>query len=683
MFCSKCGSKLDSTAKFCDSCGTPVQNVSQTPINNVTYNSNNTGGNISSIIKGCIIASLVLVIIILAGIIVVNGFNNAGNNSILEGGSHSRTIMIYMVGSNLETDGKIATVDLESIKPSEVDLTNVNVLLYTGGTEKWHNFVSSDENAIYKLTSNGFEKIQTYNKENMGDSETLETFLDYSYENFKTDRYDLIFYNHGGAIDGAIYDDFSNDNLSVLEFKKALADSNFNKNNKLEVVLFRTCLNGTLEVANAFKDYAYYLVASEEVTNGGNTSSVLNFINDIESTDTPIDYGKKFINAYDEQMQVLDPYGIGTDPMYAIIDLTKVDKVNEELDRFINGIDLTNNYSDIVRVRSSLFQYAFNYYGYTDYDMVDLYTMVDKIDDYSTTSSTNLLTAINDAVVYNWTSIEESHGLSIFFPYKASASVQNYMISKYNDFDFSSSYTKFIKQFYNLSTSKKSSSFTKTNIMQSDTSVTKGEFKLELTGDQVKDYAESVYIVFEKQDDYFMPIYSSDNTKLEGNTLKTSITNNLLKIVDHSEGGSAYIQLFERSKGGTKNYSTTAILQDFTDISNWKMDSVTLRIDYKDNKPYIASAIAKDEKAPSGRSVSLDDYTTMDITNFRYKVLDENGKYTGDWEGDPTKYLFELSLDSDYELVNASLDDGDYYCVFIVYDIYGNHFYSNLKSIKE
>lgn len=682
MFCSKCGSKLDDNAKFCSNCGNSLEIINQPIVNNVQL-SPNLNNKKDKIIKIGVISTLLLLIVILISVLIINLNIKPGNNSILESGDNSRTIMIYMVGSNLETDGGIASVDIASIKPELVDLENVNVLLYTGGTEKWHNFVSNKENAIYQLTKDGFEKVKTYSKENMGDVETLETFLDYGYENYKTDRYDLIFYNHGGAIDGAIYDDFSNDNLSVLEFSEALSNSEFNKNNKLEVVLFRTCLNGTLEVANAFKDYAYYLVASEEITNGGNTSSVLNFINDIESTDNPIDYGKKFINAYDEQMQVLDPYGLGTDPMYSIVDLSKIEKINTELDKFISGVNLTSHYADIVKVRSELFQYAYNYYGHTDYDMVDLYTMVDSIKGYSTVSSDELLKAINDAVVYNWTSIEESHGISVFFPYKASAATQNYMISLYNDFDFSKSYTKFIKQFNSLSTSKKSSSFTINNIIENDTTVAKGEFKLELTDDQAKDYAESIYIVFEKQDEYFMPIYSSDNTKLDGKTLKTNITNNLLKIVDHTDESSAYLQLVERSKGGITNYSTTAILQDFTDISNWKMDSVQLRIDYKDNKPYIAGAVVKDEKVPSGRTVKLEDYTTMDISNFRYKVLDENGKYTGDWEGDPTKYLFELSLDSDYELKNVSLGDGDYYCVFIVYDIYGNYFYSNLMSINE
>ena len=38
----------------------------------------------------------------------------------------SRTIMVYMPGSNLESDAGIATADLSSIVPSEVDLNTIN-----------------------------------------------------------------------------------------------------------------------------------------------------------------------------------------------------------------------------------------------------------------------------------------------------------------------------------------------------------------------------------------------------------------------------------------------------------------------------------------------------------------------------------------------------------------------------
>ena len=77
-------------------------------------------------------------------------------------GDNTRTIMIYMAGNNLETNNAIATSDLNKIVPSEVDLEHNKVLLYTGGTKMWHNYISANEEAIYELTPEGFKKVQIY-----------------------------------------------------------------------------------------------------------------------------------------------------------------------------------------------------------------------------------------------------------------------------------------------------------------------------------------------------------------------------------------------------------------------------------------------------------------------------------------------------------------------------------------
>ena len=48
----------------------------------------------------------------------------------------SRTVMIYMVGSNLESTNGLASSDLASIKNKD---SNTKVLLIAGGTNKWDN----------------------------------------------------------------------------------------------------------------------------------------------------------------------------------------------------------------------------------------------------------------------------------------------------------------------------------------------------------------------------------------------------------------------------------------------------------------------------------------------------------------------------------------------------------------
>ena len=212
----------------------------------------------------------------------------------------------------------------------------------------------------------------------MGDSDTLTDFLNYAYDYSKTDEYDLIFWNHGGAIDGSEYDELSlDDNLQLSEMNQALNNTPF-KNKKLETVIFRTCLNGTIEVNTVFSKYSDYLVASEESTLGANYTSVLNFINNIKPTDNGKDVSKKFINAYKNQIVDIKNRAFLTEAdtiysTYSLVDLKEVNKLNNYTNDFFNDINVDANYNTISRVRANLLQYSEDI---PEFDMVDLYNLV-------------------------------------------------------------------------------------------------------------------------------------------------------------------------------------------------------------------------------------------------------------------------------------------------------------------
>lgn len=657
MFCSKCGFNNKNEDKFCVNCGYEI-------IKKKDY-------------KKYIILILLLVIIIMLLISSLLIVKNNGPNSV------SRSIMIYMDGSNLESDNKIATSDLDGISPSKVDLENVNVYLYTGGTKKWFNFVSNEENAIYKLTEDGFKKEKIYSKKNMGDPDTLSEFLTYVYKNSKTDKYDLVLYDHGGATDGAIYDDFTDDNLSLTDFKKALELSPFNKRNKLETVLFRTCLNATIEVANSFKNYADYMVASEEVTNGSSNTSVLNYINDITKDDTAITYSKKFISAYEKQMKDIDPFGFSTNSMYSIINLNIVDEFNDAFDEYIGGVELKNNYNNIVRLRSNLFQFATSADD-NDYDTVDLYNLIVGLEPYTKIKSTKVKQLYTKLISYNWSSIDEAKGISIYFPYNGSESAQKVLMSVYGDLTYSNNYKKLITSFKDMHENGTVTSFS-SKLFNNNISVNKKEFSLELTNEQANDYADSIYIIFKKEKDgKFTLIYSSDNTKLKNNILKTNISDNLLKVkIDEEDNEYFYIPLVERKKDNKKQISFGGILQNYTNGVDLKSARWYVGYDKK-NKPYVSNVIIKDdkEKGIGGAVADLDKYTSYSILSSHYQILDNNGNYTDNWDNNGIIQGYEFKKD-EFILEKASLDDnGEYYCIFKIRDIYGKTYYSKLMNLE-
>lgn len=711
MICSKCGNQIPDGSQFCPYCNCPVsidnslqgQNVVQSQVVQQYGQSNNqyvVNNSKKSSSKYIFIIILLLTIIGLLGyIIIFNGNKELDNDKkeVDSSGNVSRTIMIYMSPSNLEYSSGIATADLEAIDGNKVDLDNINVLVYTGGTKNWKNdYIKNTENAIFKLTEDGFEKIETYDKLNLGDPKTLQKFLDYGYSNYKTDEYDLILYDHGNATQGAIVDDFKDDMLSLAEFEKALNDSEFSSDNKLEIVLFRTCLNSTIEVASVFDDYADYLVASEEITWGSGLTDVLSFLNNIKYEDDAITFGKKFIDSYDEQMDTISYFnGYELGSTYSITDLSKVNEIIDELGNFVKGIDLDKDYAKVARVRGNLFQFASD--STNEIDTVDLYNLIKGLSNYSDYDGDKLLDLINEAVVYNWSNLG-TNGLSIYFPYKGSVLTKTQLINVYDEIDFNSNYHSFIKEFNKKKTTSSSKAF---DSMLVDTEIKTNsdgyEASLKLNDDQINTYSDSIYIVFAKSKDRegkYQPIYSSDNTILdEDGTLHTDIGNHCIVATDE-DGEVTFVNVYDRNINGRVVTRGFGVVNNWNiaDVSDWETKAVTLYFDTSSDDVKVgAIASLGDDENPEGTVLDLKNYGILDITISDYYITDSSGNYNDNWEGDGSVYMFEISLDENTHDLNGEgvfkkvkLEDQDYeyYVLFKVFDVYGNSTYSELMKLE-
>ena len=217
---------------------------------NFNYMNNNNSSDASSKNKRKSISKsskLAIILLLLAAVLIVSSILIFGANK-----SFSRTIMIYVSGSNLESDSGLATADLESIDYNKLASSNTKVVVIAGGATRWmNNYINPNETSIFELTEDGFKTVKKQSKLNMGDPNTLSSFLNYVRENYKTDKYDLIFWNHGGAIQGSEYDDnFENDNLSLTEIKKALSKTSFN-NNKLYISVSSLIKQGSMILSSS------------------------------------------------------------------------------------------------------------------------------------------------------------------------------------------------------------------------------------------------------------------------------------------------------------------------------------------------------------------------------------------------------------------------------------------------
>ncbi len=725
MRCPVCNFDNPDGVAFCGHCGNklvqpvtpvapqqPVQQYVQQPVqqpvqpspqpyyqpsyNNVPPKS----GGLSGGQKGAILGLLGVIVILLFVAVLARGGSEP--STILDPPTttarkqveDTRTIMIYLDGTNLESSGGIASAELDAIDPAKVDLSKTTVLVYTGGTKQWYNGISNTENAIYKLTETGFEKVKTYARLDMASPSTLSSFLNYGYDNHKAGHMDLVLFDHGSGTLGAIHDEFTGNRISLEGFKKALNNSPFKGDNKLELIAFRTCLNGTIENAITFVDYADYLVASEDVTWGSRATNVFgNFINDLSPSSDGIETGKRFIQAYKTNIDVLHSYGGNYLVTYAVIDLSKVNKLAQEYQKFMNSIDVSKDYNGLSRVRSKMLQFAMTSdSSATEYDTVDMYDFVKQLyqdSSVNTSSPDAFYNAFKETIKYYYTNgpIGQTNGLSVYFPYNAQSYIREIFLTEYKDISSLKDYYKLINNFNQILNGEKPSSFNFNNSSSSTSS--SNEVTLELSEEQKNNYVSAYYYLFrrdEKNPKFFHRIYQSLDVDLsEPGKLKTKIGKNLVQVKD--EGKYHYVVVLRTKSGDVINDKIPAILYD----SEGALSSGLIGVVNNKDKPYFADVVPSGNRDQrfNGIVTDFNNFRTVDIMEQKYEILDKNGKLLPDdeWGKPGTMSGIEFTgfkakdHNDEIETRYTGLDDGEFYVVFYIKDINNKTHQSELIKV--
>ena len=352
----------------------------------------------------------------------------------------NRTFMIYMNGSDLESEDKIASGDLKEICESEIPKGS-KVLIYTGGTKNWNNEkINENNNQIFEIKNKKLHLVKNLPKKSMGGSETLSEFIDFSMKNYKSDENILVFWNHGGgAVSGFGKDEnFDNDTLLLSELKKGLKTSYENHKTKLDMIVFDACLMSSLETAYTIKDYSKYMVASEEFVLGYglNYKSIIEKSQnrDIESL------GRLIVESYYKESVRKNKDKIIT---MSLLNLGKVeslyDKFNLLLENSINEKDVNNLKEDILK--GTIFGGRTKEEGFSNMvDFLSLSKNIFKESDYE-----NLEKLINEVVIYNRKGFlnNDACGVSIFFPLDYNNKTLNELVL-YEKFNANNSYCKFL-----------------------------------------------------------------------------------------------------------------------------------------------------------------------------------------------------------------------------------------------
>ncbi len=184
-------------------------------------------------------------------------------------GEDTVTILVYMNGSDLESDSGEASIDLsEMVKAGSSD--KVNILVQTMGTRKWTNYgIASNRSQIYSVSGDGLTLV----RDDLGQldctaPDALSDFILWGKANYPANRYILLFWNHGGGpVYGFGYDEWNPDEYAALtidEMQKALSKGGV----FFDFIGMDCCIMSCLEVCAALYDYCDYMVLSEDFESG-------------------------------------------------------------------------------------------------------------------------------------------------------------------------------------------------------------------------------------------------------------------------------------------------------------------------------------------------------------------------------------------------------------------------------
>ena len=152
----------------------------------------------------------------------------AKRTSILGNSRDVVTIMVYMCGTDLESQYGMGTADLKEMVSASIS-SNINLIVYTGGCKKWRvNGISNTNNQIWQIKNGQLHQLESNAGTGaMTDPKTLTTFIQYCKSNFPANRNMLIFWDHGGgSLSGYGYDERNtrSGSMDLTQIKQALTN---------------------------------------------------------------------------------------------------------------------------------------------------------------------------------------------------------------------------------------------------------------------------------------------------------------------------------------------------------------------------------------------------------------------------------------------------------------------------
>lgn len=586
----------------------------------------------------------------------------------------SWTVMIYMSGSSMEEEYNRASEVLNSLS---YDLPeNVNVIVETGGCEKW-NIEGIPENKIcdFEVQKNGIRLISEHSMENMGKASTYSAFLNRAIKNYPAQKYISVIWGEGGGpLLGVAQDSvYKNDSLTPSEIAQAIASTE----TKLDLIGFDSGMMANLETAAALVPYADYMVASEDIMPyaGWDYKGLFGFVSENPDASV-IEVGQEICGGIKNIAWKEDEDRV----MVSVIDLADITKLMQDFESATRV--MTSATEDIDRLRgvTSRLDMAEYMGGKTKWEgysnLVDLKSFADGLYDVLKFDRTNINRSISKAVVYKTSGQlhKDSCGISVYYPKDRDAE----KINEYKKICTSLGYKEFIDKIIDNDALKRDFNYIETaswqvysDILQ-NSSITaeadlNGKYLLYATNPEIlKSTGVNLYKYDEKKGIYLY--LTTDFDTSYNNTINAyehKLTNKQLEL-----NGIPVSSYLVNVYGNTRIYSIPVIYEG--EISSVRVEMT----ENEKSNEYRVLGIWGGEDPSNG------------FAKRRYKLPGVGDKITPIYEtyGESgKKYVKGKELTLVFGGLNVkekSLSDGEYLLSYTAEDIYGKFSESNTTNVK-
>ncbi len=338
-----------------------------------------------------------------------------GSEATPAGNVASWTFMVYLdADNNLDEYASYSLGLMEEVGSTP----NVNVVVL------WDGFYIPAN--MYKVVKGGLERVKGFAlngvEVNMGDSQTLKSFVDFTAGRFRARHYVLVLWDHGDDVSGVSWDEHPDDHLTHPEVAAALSKHH------IDILAFDACLMAMIEVAYEYNQYGLssdYLVGSENYVPyyGFPYNTILQGLN-LNPAMSELEASTMMVQQYADFYEPRAHFHGGVMGTLSAIDIARVDELVFDLSAMTQALmkEMKSNHEMISEARGEG-MLPWSEYGWDLY--IDLPTFVEHITLATTDSTvrsagTAVLSSLSQAIVAlgNTEPMESAgaRGMGIWFP---------------------------------------------------------------------------------------------------------------------------------------------------------------------------------------------------------------------------------------------------------------------------